>query len=109
MFTAVRLALRQPLTPPPRRVTAVPIFLVRDAAGMVSVLYDRDPLTACRLDWLAGQRRFRDRCSLSAYGVTGSYLRGPATRDMDGFAVVTIADGQLAIDMGAYQMGAFHP
>jgi hypothetical protein len=91
---------------PVGRVRSVPIVLVRDDAGAAVAFYDRDPLTACRLDWRAAQRRFDDHCSYSAYRGDGDYLRGPATRDLDRFAVMIGDSGELVVDIDAYQRGA---
>jgi hypothetical protein len=108
LLNTVKLVLHQQSTPPVGRVAPVPIYLVRDASGTVQVFYDRDPLTACPLAWATAAQRFEDRCSYSAYTSAGSYLRGPATRDMDRFAVVVLGNGELAVDVGTYLSGSFH-
>jgi hypothetical protein len=108
LLATIRLAVHQQLTPPVGQIAPVPIYLVREADGTLTVLYDRDPLTACRLDWAAAARRFEDRCSYSAYSSGGGYLRGPAARTMDRFAVVMLDSGELVVDLDAYQTGAFH-
>jgi hypothetical protein len=107
-LVAFRSALRQPLTPAIGWVTAIPLFVVRSSDGEVIALYNRDPLTGCGLDWRAAEQRFEDQCSYSSYSATGAYLRGPARRDMDRFAVALTNAGELAVDVSSYQPGVFH-
>jgi hypothetical protein len=104
LLSALQAAIRQELIAPVGQVTPVGVYLVHDDSG-VYAFYDRDPLTGCRLDWVAAERHFEDHCSYSAYAANGQYLRGPAARSLDQFAVELSADGEVRVDVDAYHRG----
>jgi cytochrome b6-f complex iron-sulfur subunit len=77
-------------------------LLVHDPKAGFLALYNRDPFRGCRIAWMSITRRFVDPCHGSEYTQVGEHLRGPAPRDLDRFAVIVTAGGDVVVDVSAY-------
>ena len=91
------------------RVSPVSVFLVHDSTAGWLTLYQRDPYRGCRIVWIQVARRFVDPCHGSEYTQLGAYLRGPAPRGLDRFAVWVKPTGEVVVNVDDYQIGPSHP
>jgi nitrite reductase/ring-hydroxylating ferredoxin subunit len=69
------------------------VWIVRRENDEILALYDRDPLSSCRVFWrpsfefMGRAGWFQDSCLGSIYDVEGRCVEGPCTRGLDRFDV----------------------
>ncbi len=92
----------------------VRFHLVRLADGEFLALSAKDPHLGCTvvassIGHVAPLRiegvEFRNPCSGALYDLAGRRLFGPGPRDLDRYAVTTMRDGRIRVDLGALTRG----
>jgi len=66
-----------------RTVLQKPVYVVKDAAGQVTVLSAVCPHLGCTLPWVAEQNEFICPCHKGTFDAAGKFVSGPPPRNMD--------------------------
>lgn len=94
------------VTPKPTEEVTPLIFLVHDQTLGFLALYSRDPHGfGCEIKWVEANGRFEDPCGGSKYTRTGDYIDGPAPRGMDRFKAMVNDNGEIFVDVNAFELG----
>lgn len=94
---------------PDRTATYVPQgrLYVTNVGGQLFALSQKCPHLGCRVPFCASSGRFECTCHGSIYDLAGEWIKGPAPRGMDRYAL-TLNGGVLEADTGALTEGPPH-
>ena len=103
------LAAVRDAAPAPVYVSAGRFYLVRydDAETGVLALYQRCTHLGCRVPFCSSSGWFECGCHESKYNVAGEWMRGPAPRGLDRFAV-SVDQGRLRVNTANVLPGPPH-
>jgi hypothetical protein len=87
-----------------------PVWVVNTGAELILL----DPRTThdktrWPVKWVPSTNRFEDPVTGSKFTLTGEWIEGPATRDLDRYAFRVLPDGTLQLDPWQITLGEDHP
>jgi hypothetical protein len=74
------------------------VFIVNTGTELIVLDAHTPHFTNWRMKWVPANHRFEDPVTGSKFSMTGEYLEGPATRNLDRFGYRILADGTLQLD-----------
>jgi hypothetical protein len=96
--------------PPSTPVRLVPLFLVRDAAGMIHAFIGKDPRNGCALEWWPEVQGgvFHDICHGALYDRQGRVVGGPSPWNLNQWTV-EVRDNTVFVDPSKIITGSLKP
>lgn len=79
-----------------RTVLEKPVYIVKNAAGEITVLSAICPHLGCTLPWVAEQNEFICPCHKGTFDATGKLVSGPPPRNMDSLPI-KVEDGLVKV------------
>lgn len=119
-FTLVRKAADYNPTQPPDLNASGKFYIVKVDQGVpvadgdelaskqqgIQAIYQVCTHLGCLIPFQAAENRFICPCHGSTFERNSDYVRGPAARNLDQFAVEIAADGTIVVDTGTRKTGA---
>jgi len=85
-----------------RTVLEKPVYVVKDAAGQITVLSAVCPHLGCSLPWVEDQNYFICPCHKGTFDASGKLISGPPPRGMDSLPV-KVEDGTIKVQYEFYR------
>jgi Rieske Fe-S protein len=79
-----------------RTVLEKPVYVVKDAAGQITVLSAVCPHLGCSLPWVEDQHHFICPCHKGTFDASGKLISGPPPRGMDSLPM-KVEDGTVKV------------